>query len=206
MRKITVAGTGPGGEEYILPIVREKAAAADVLVGGERALEPFKQLGKEAVPVTADLACLAARLRELAQAKSVLVLVSGDPGFYSLLAYLRRHFARDELEVIPGVSSVQAAFARLCEPWQDALLLSAHGRNAEDIFPALLSPGKKGVLTDRVWTPGRIARAILHAGGADAEVALCRHLTTPSEVVERTRLSVMDGSEEGDCVMVIYHE
>lgn len=206
MRKITVAGTGPGGEEYILPIVRAKAAEADVLVGGDRALGPFLHLGKENIPVTADLAGLADAIRGLAQSKQVMVLVSGDPGFYSLLSFLRRHFSAAELEVIPGVSSLQAAFARLGEPWQDALLMSAHGRNADALLPLLLAPGKKAILTDRSWTPGRIAGLILGAGGCDAPVALCRRLTMPGEAVERTTLSALDGSEEGDCVMVIFDE
>lgn len=206
MRKITIAGTGPGGEEYILPVVRVKAAEADVLVGGERALGPFLGSGKEMIPVTADLAGLADTIRALAREKQVMVLVSGDPGFYSLLSFLRRHFSAAELEVIPGVSSLQVAFARLGEPWQDALLMSAHGRNAGVLLPLLLAPGKKAVLTDRSWTPGRIAGLILGAGGRDAPVALCRRLTMPDEAVERTTLSALDGSEEGDCVMVIFDE
>jgi precorrin-6y C5,15-methyltransferase (decarboxylating) CbiE subunit len=204
--KISVAGTGPGGEDYILPAVRQIAKRADVLVGGKRALTPFVALGKEMLPITADLEGLARQLRNLAGEKRVAVLVSGDPGFYSLLAYLRRHFSAEELNVLPGVSSVQAAFARLGEPWQDAVFLSAHGRDVSRIMPFLLATGKKALLTDRVWTPGRIARVVLEAGGRDVDVAMCRNLTMPNESVERTRLSAMDGTEEGDCVMVIFDE
>ena len=206
MHKIMVLGTGPGGEDYILPVVRKKAAQADVLVGGQRALTPFADLHKEVLPVTADLAGLAVSLRELAKTKNVAVLVSGDPGFHSLLAYLRRHFTADQLEVVPGVSSMQVAFARLGIPWQEAKLLSAHGRDGEDLVPMLLAPGKKGILTDRKWTPGRLAKMILQAGGQDQAVALCRRLTTAEEDVVMTRLSILDGTEEGDCVMVILDE
>ena len=204
--KITVAGIGPGGTGYILPVVHEIAASADILAGGKRALAPFAKLNKQTIPVTADLSGLAHQLRALSREKKVAVLVSGDPGFYSLLAYLRRHFSCEELQVIPGVSSVQVAFARLGEPWQDAVLLSAHGRDAAEIVPVLLQPGKKAVLTDRVWTPGRIARAMLEAGAKDAAVALCRNLTTDNERIEHNRLSALDDTVEGDCVMVIFNE
>jgi cobalt-precorrin-7 (C5)-methyltransferase len=206
MYKITVAGIGPGGEDYILPAARRAAEQADVLVGGRRALVPFETLGKDTLPVTADLAGLAEKLRTLAETRRVAVLVSGDPGFYSLLAYLRRHFSPDQLQVIPGISSMQVAFARLGEPWQDAVFLSAHGRDAKLLLPVLTAPGKKALLTDSAWTPGRIARAILDGGGGDAAVALCRCLTTPLEKIERTRLSALNGTEEGDCVMVIFDE
>lgn len=205
-QKIAIVGTGPGGADYILAVARQIAKEADVLVGGRRALAPFLNLHKETLPVTGDLSGLAKQLRELAETKKVAVLVSGDPGFYSLLVFLRRHFTPAELEVYPGISSVQVAFARLCEPWQEAALLSAHGRDGAALLPALLAEGKKGVLTDRVWTPGRLAKLILQAGGRDVTAALCRRLTTPEEEIIITRLSALDGSEEGDCVMVIYDE
>ncbi|NLM52755.1 MAG: precorrin-6y C5,15-methyltransferase (decarboxylating) subunit CbiE [Firmicutes bacterium] len=205
MQKIVVAGVGPGGQEYILPIVKQKAAEADVLVGGKRALAPFQTGQKELIELTGRLAGLEKTLRNLAKTKKVLVLVSGDPGFYSLLAYLRRFFAPEDLEVYPGVSSVQVAFARLCVPWQKAKLLSVHGRDAAEILPDLLAPGVKAVLTDNHWTPGRLARLILAAGGSDSPVYLCRHLTTPKEEIVQSSLSELSIDEEGDCVMVIGH-
>ncbi|MDW7684099.1 MAG: precorrin-6y C5,15-methyltransferase (decarboxylating) subunit CbiE [Bacillota bacterium] len=204
--KIAVLGTGPGGAEYILPVTMKIAAEADVLVGGKRALTPFAHLNKKTLHLTSDLSDLAPRLRELAREQKVAVLVSGDPGFYSLLVWLRRHFSAAELDVFPGLSSVQVAFARLGEPWQDAALLSAHGRDGTRLLPLLLAAGKKAILTDRVWTPRRLAEMILGAGGRDAKVALCRRLTTPREEVTLSRLSALDGSEEGDCVMVILDE
>ncbi|HZK25369.1 MAG TPA: precorrin-6y C5,15-methyltransferase (decarboxylating) subunit CbiE [Oscillospiraceae bacterium] len=203
MLKICLAGVGPGGEKYVLPVVREQVEAADVLLGGARATAPFLSLQKEIIPLTGKLEGLAERLRKLAALKKIVVLVSGDPGFYSLLAYLRRHFTAAELEVLPGVSSMQVAFARLAEPWQDATLLSAHGRNGEELLPSLLRPGKKAILTDQQWTPGRIAKMILGAGGSDTGVALCYRLTTPAEEIQRTRLSLLDAATAGDCVMVI---
>jgi precorrin-6y C5,15-methyltransferase (decarboxylating) CbiE subunit len=206
MNRIVVAGAGPGGEDYILPVVWRKAAEADVLAGGERALAPFLGLGKETLPITADLSRLAGRLQRLAQDRKVVVLVSGDPGFYSLLSFLRRHFAADELEVIPGISSLQAAFARLAEPWQSAVLLSAHGRDAATLLPSLLLPGTRAVLTDRSWTPFRLAELILGAGGKDCGVTLCYGLTGPKEKIIPATLAAIDNTAEGDCVMVIHSE
>ncbi len=156
--------------------------------------------------MTADLAGLAEQLKVLSREKKVVVLVSGDPGFYSLLTYLRRYFSAEELEVIPGVSSVQVAFARLAEPWQDAVFFSTHGREGTDILNDLLLPGKKAVLTDKVWNPGRIARAMLDCGARDSVVALCRSLTNADEKICLTKLSELADIAEGDCVMVIIDE
>ncbi|MBS4021040.1 MAG: precorrin-6y C5,15-methyltransferase (decarboxylating) subunit CbiE [Dethiobacter sp.] len=206
MAKIVVAGAGPGGEEFILPVVWRKAAEADVLVGGERALAPFRGLGKETLAVTADLSLLVSQLHRLAKERKVVVLVSGDPGFYSLLSFLRRHFSAEELEVIPGISSLQAAFARLAEPWHAVALLSAHGRDANEILPALLAGGKKAVLTDRCWTPHRLASLMLGAGSKDRRVSLCYRLTGPDEQITHTTLATLNNTVEGDCIMVIHDE
>jgi len=206
MSKIVVAGVGPGGEDYILPVVTKKAAEADLLVGGERALAPFRAMGKETFTVTADLPALARKLREEFTARKITVLVSGDSGFYSLLDFLRRYFSADELEVYPGISSVQAAFARLGETWHDATLLSVHGRAGAELLPALTAPGRKAVLTDNNWTPGRLAHLILDAGGLDRKVSLFYRLTCPDEKTVHTRLLALSDTVEGDCVMVIHHD
>ena len=64
-----------------------------------------------------------------------MAMVSGDPGYYSLLDALRRDFPAKQIMVIPGISAMQYAFARLALPWHDAVLASFHGRPpaAQDI-------------------------------------------------------------------------
>ncbi len=206
MVKLVVAGVGPGGEDYITPAVWKKAREADVLAGGSRALAPFLSLGKKTLPVTADLESLATAIEALPAGCRVVVLVSGDPGFYSLLGFLSRRFGKDKLEVLPGISSLQAAFARIGEPWQGAVLLSAHGRDGESLLPSLLVPGTKAILTDIYWTPDRLAALMLAAGAPDAHVTLCYRLTLPEEKLVAARLSELKPPVEGDCVMVIHGE
>ena len=70
-----------------------------------------------------------AALEEMAALPRCAVLVSGDAGLYSMLGLLSRRFGQDRLRVYPGVSSVQALCARLAIAWQDAKILSAHGRD-----------------------------------------------------------------------------
>ena len=58
------------------------------------------------------------------------MLVSGDPGCFSLAGSVIRRFGLRRCRVLPGISSVQLAFARVGQPWHDAVLVSLHGRNA----------------------------------------------------------------------------
>jgi cobalt-precorrin-7 (C5)-methyltransferase len=60
--------------------------------------------------------------------KRIGVVVTGDAGFYSLAKSVVKEFGSERVTIVPGVSVVQAAFAAICEPWEDAVFISAHGR------------------------------------------------------------------------------
>src|SRR5690606_13176560 len=116
--------------------------------GHPRALQLFELAGKQVHVLTGDLASLIPLLQNRAAWETVGVLVSGDPGFDSLLNYLRRHLPPEDMEVIPGISSVQVAFARLGLPWQEAHLLSLHGRKIDNLSSYVTSGQPIGLLVD----------------------------------------------------------
>ena len=82
----------------------------------------------------------------------VVVLASGDPGFFGIVRALRARGLAPA--VIPAVSSVALAFARLGLDWDDALILSAHGRDPGRALAAALAHPKAAILT----APGVAAR------------------------------------------------
>src|SRR5690606_29485493 len=65
----------------------------------------------------------------VAEDRPVVVLASGDPGFFGIVRALAERFGPERLDVRPGVPSVAAAFARIGLPWDDAVVVSAHGRD-----------------------------------------------------------------------------
>ena len=117
MNKIKVLGIGPGSKDYILPEVIKECESCDMLIGGRRHLEEFKHLNKETRVITKELKALVDEMKILKESKTLGVIVSGDPGYYSFLDYLKRNFERDELEVIPGISSLQYLFAKGVLSW-----------------------------------------------------------------------------------------
>lgn len=203
--KITVVGIGPGSPDYLPPIAARAIARAAVLIGGSRALAAFAAPGSETYTLGKDIAAALAYIASRLETSDVTVLVSGDPGFYSLLSALRRQFGPERLEVIPGVSSVQLAFARLACPWQDAVLASFHGRGGDDADLAY-APGKKvALLTDGDNTPRRIAGELLARGWPPAAaVWLCAALSYPEEEIMTADLAaVAAGHGYEHCVMVV---
>ncbi len=130
--RVAIVGCGPGSPSYLTEAAREAAGRADVLVGSRRFLKLFAHCSAEQICVNADLTALMDRIVALhSVGRRIAVLVAGDPGLYSLARSVIRRFGRAECEVIPAVSSVQVAFARLGLDWADARILSAHGRTPQ---------------------------------------------------------------------------
>jgi precorrin-6B C5,15-methyltransferase / cobalt-precorrin-6B C5,C15-methyltransferase len=109
----------------------------------------------------------------------VAVLASGDPGFFGIVRALR---ARGITPVVlPAVSSVALAFARLGLDWDDALVLSAHGRDTGPVAAAALAHPKAAILTGPPEATTGALRSALRAAGRTVYVA--ERLGTPDERV-----------------------
>ncbi len=200
-----VAGIGPGHPDYVLPAALRAIREAKVLVGGSRALSDFAGEGQRTMTIRGDIPAVLAFIREALSESDVVVMVSGDPGYYSLLDALRRDFDEACLSVIPGISSVQFAFARLALPWHDASLLSFHGRRPSDDELAY-APGRIiGMLTDTKNSSRTIPKLLMEMGWPkDAKAAICARLSYEDERIVKTTLAgASEEKEETHCVMVV---
>ena len=205
MNEIIVAGIGPGHPDYILPAVARAIREAQVLVGGRRALSQFAREGQRTMAVTGDIAAVMQFIREALATSSVVVMVSGDPGYFSLLDALRRHFPAACIRVIPGLSAMQLAFARLALPWHEARLLSFHGRKPAAERLAYQSGSVLGMLTDRKYTSRTIPTILMEMGWpGDARLYIASRLSYSDErIVETTLAGAADVDETTDCVLVV---
>jgi precorrin-6y C5,15-methyltransferase (decarboxylating) CbiE subunit len=184
-RRIAVVGVGPGAPDYVAPLARRKAEEADVLVGGRHALALFDDLGKPTFEVTADLAAVVDYLKALPAGQRAAVLVSGDPLVFSLLTHLRRHFAADDIEVVPGISSIQLALAKAGLSWEEVEIMTLHGREGEyvDRVRRVLAAGKTvAILTDKRHSPAAIARGLLE-GELEGRSTVAESLSQPDEKI-----------------------
>ncbi|WP_046727939.1 bifunctional cobalt-precorrin-7 (C(5))-methyltransferase/cobalt-precorrin-6B (C(15))-methyltransferase [Streptomyces humi] len=158
---ITVVGTGTG-----TPLPPDVAAGAGLVVGGRRHLDAVRlPEGAERVVLGPLAPALDVIERHLEKESRVLVLASGDPGFFGIVRVLAERFGADRLEVRAGVSSVAAAFARAGLPWDDAVVVSAHGRDLRTAVNVCRAHPKVAVLTGPGAGPAELGAALRHACG-----------------------------------------
>lgn len=153
---IKVIGIGDSGVDSLLPLYRTWVEESELLVGGERHLSFFPDYTGEKLAVKGGLAALVERIQE--SGKKTVVLASGDPLFYGIGSYLAKKLP---VEVYPGLSSVQEAFARMQESWQDCTFLSVHGRSMHGLAQRIDGREKVCLLTDESNSPAVIAEYLL---------------------------------------------
>lgn len=105
-----------------------------------------------------------------------VVLASGDPGFFGIVRALRARGL--PCTVIPAVSSAALAFARAGLPWDDALVVSAHGRDPRPALNVCRAHPKVAVLTGPGAGPAEIGAAL---DGWPRRLLVCEHLGAPTE-------------------------
>src|SRR5581483_354863 len=201
------AGTGPGdarstdgppvavvgflGDECFGRAAAAALRTADVVIGIGRLLDalPADVAAKRLEvpgPLTDTLDVTAERR---AQGDRVCLLASGDPGFFGIVRVAAARFGAGALEIHPAPSSVAVAFARAGVHWDDAAVVSAHGRPLAAAVEAVLPHPKAAVPTAPDQPPEALGRALLEAGCGPRRVTVCAELGHAGEVVTTTDLA-----------------
>lgn len=182
---IYLVGAGMAGWEGFSTKALEIIDSAEVLIGHQRHLDLFPGF-KGTRMVLGDLAELLTFLKETDQ--RVVLLASGDPTFFGISRFLLRNLPKERLEIFTNVTSMQYAFSRIKEPWDDAIFVSVHGRGMNMALDKIIASEKACVLTDKINTPAAIARELLSRGAEGYEAWLCEDLGLPGETFTRTDL------------------
>ncbi len=175
MSRITVIGLDGSSPN---PEVEELLGNASLIVGGERHLERLGVERGRAAVLGGDLSEALSRIEDTEG--RVAVLASGDPGYFGIVRLLAERFGRENLHVQPGLSSVALAFARAGLSWDDALAVSAHGRDPRRATNVCRSHPKVAVLTSPDFGPAELAGEL---GGLERTFVVAERLGEPDERV-----------------------
>jgi len=184
--QISIVGCGPGSQEYVTPAAIAAVEKADLVIGPERLLVLFASRPLKSVVVNSSVEQVLDVIEQRTDCKNIAVLVTGDPGIFSLARLVIERFGRKQCRVIPGISSIQAAFARIGLDWADAKIISAH---KEDPYPdeSLLKSDKVAVLLGRAGSLRWVADHIVENAPADRRIFIFENLTMDNESMRETR-------------------
>ena len=186
--KVHIVGIGDDGVEGMTAQARRLVEAADVLVGPESCATLVPAAIRGRLVSAANLEELVERI-EAAGAKRVVVLASGDPLFYGTARYVCSKLGKDRFEVVPHVSSMQLAFARVKESWEDAFLANLSGQSIERVIDRVRSSETAGLFTSDQWPATAVARALLDEGIDYFQAYVCENLGSPDERVTQGSLA-----------------
>lgn len=177
----TVSVVGLQGGEWFGPGATAAVDTATVIIGARRHLAALgSSIACERIPYTTIGQLLDLVGDHLGRGSHVCVLASGDPGFFGVVRIMGRF--GPAVAVHPAPSSVSLAFARAGLPWDDAVVVSAHGRPLE--AAAVAAAPKVAVLTGPDTPPEAVGRAL--GAGAEREVWVCSRLGETDQTVVRT--------------------
>lgn len=203
-KRLYIVGVGPGSKDFITPLARKRIRDSSCLIGARRILSLFNNVKKEKIYLEDNYNEVMDYIKENINKKKIAVLVSGDPGLYSFLGKIRKHLKKDYYEVIPGISTLQLAFARIGETWQDAKIISLHGRSFRNLEKEVKDSRKVFLFTDSDFPPDRIAEYLLNNGIENRRAVVFSDLSYPDERIVDTRLKNLAKIRGfGVCVMII---
>jgi precorrin-6Y C5,15-methyltransferase (decarboxylating) len=181
MKPVNIIGMGMGPEDLTakhLSIIEQ----ADILVGGKRLLENFKALPSQKKSIGKNIDAIIKFVKEKSKHHKIVVLATGDPLFFGIGAKMTRALGADQLRIYPNINSVAAAFARIKEPWNDARIISLHGRQNEDrLFSALEKENEIAVFTDPKKNPAWLAARLIAKEFLNFKMCVLEALGSDSE-------------------------
>ncbi len=188
MQKIHIVGIGEDGLAGLTSAARKLVEQAELLLGEPHSLALVPEAGRKRIALGTSLD-EAVRHIQGAPEKRIVVLAVGDPLFYGVARYLCDKLGKERFEVVPHVSSMQLAFARVKESWEEAFLTNLASHDLESVLEQIRIAEKVGLFTSDQHTPAAVARALLDQQIDYFTAYVCENLGAPDERVTRGELA-----------------
>lgn len=158
-----IVGIGEDGMGGLSPATRAVVEAAEVIVGGDRHHRLSESVRARRVAWPSPFDAMIETIRSF-HGSRVVVLVTGDPLWFSVGARIARAIPPDEIVFHPQVSAFQLAAVRMGWSLADVETLSVHGRPVETMLAFIQPEQRLLVLTTGAETPRQIARFLTERG------------------------------------------
>jgi len=190
--KIHIVGIGQSGLAGLSSAARQLVLEAELLVGEAHTLALVPEATATRLVIGADPEEAVDQLAT-ASGTRIVVLAEGDPLFYGVARYLCGRLGKARFEVVPHVSTMQLAFARVKESWEEAFLTNLADHDVQTVLETIRVAAKVGLFTSEASPPSVVAAALLEAGLDYFTVYVCENLGSPDERVTKGELSEIVG-------------
>ncbi|MDB4676619.1 precorrin-6y C5,15-methyltransferase (decarboxylating) subunit CbiE [bacterium] len=188
--RIHIIGIGDDGIDGLTTHARNLVLSAEVVIGTRGLLDKVSTVNSEQIMVGGDLEELKQTILSI-QDRPTVILASGDPLFYGITRYLTESLGKERFEVVPNVSSMQLAFARVKESWDDAYLTNLGTQSLDRVVDNIRTAERVGLFTTEEISPTVVAEALLDRRIDYFTAYVCENLGTPDEVVTQGDLQAM---------------
>lgn len=206
MLQVNIIGIGPGNPELLTTAARRAIAESNILIGDKRMLTAFSCEGKAVYDTikTADIAEIAAQADP--EKDIIAVLVSGDVGFFSLAKTISGKLPDCNCTRYCGISSLVYFASKLQMSWDDAKIVSMHGRQ-QNLAAAVYRNTKVFSLTGGENSPQVLCRSLCEHGLENVKVYVGENLSYPEEkITEGTALEISKMEFPSLSVMMIMND
>ncbi|MEE2843899.1 MAG: precorrin-6y C5,15-methyltransferase (decarboxylating) subunit CbiE [Planctomycetota bacterium] len=200
---ISIVGIGDDGIEGLTASTVAIIRQADLLVGPNEITKKFQTDVGDVWDPGSDYEALSVRI-DGSRDQKVVVLAAGDPLFYGTARFLCDRIGKDRIRVIPNVSTMQLAFARVKENWDEAYLTDLGNQSVDHVVQKIRSAERVGLFTTSENTPQLLATALLAARVDYFTAFVCENLGSPDErVTSGTLMEIADQVFDSLNVMIL---
>ncbi len=201
MKRVIIAGAGPGSKSCLTEEVKEAIDNSEVLIGSKRLVEEYTDKKTFSAVTAKDIIDII----DNENANNYVVLMSGDTGFYSGAKKLAEVLAgKYEYSIMAGVSSVIYLAAKIGKSWENAAFVSLHGKK-QSYIPVVLQNELTYFLTQ--GNVSQICQELYRAGLGQAHIWIGENLSYDNEKITNGNVSEFtEYISEGLTVLAVYNE
>jgi cobalt-precorrin-7 (C5)-methyltransferase len=202
-----VVGIGPGSADYLTFKSKKIVDSVEILLGSKRVLYLFPEFEGEQIQL--DAVNMESQLKlavsKVIHGKSVAILSTGDPGFSGILRPILELSGDVEIEVVPGISSLQLCAAKLQIPWDNTNLITLHGKGLSNELLEVIDNGKPIIILPNFKVDEVIRFLIDNGVDEDRQTAVCEKLGYPDErIVKKSLKDLLVEKFSYMCVIVVF--
>lgn len=168
---LDVIGIGEDGVDGLSKLALEKLQSAEVIVGGDRHHKLTPNVDAKRIAWPSPFDAMIEKIRSF-KGKRIVVLVTGDPLWYSVGARILKSIPKEEVQFHPQLSAFQWASARMGWSLADCETLTIHGRANSQIAPHIAPNARLLVLTQNAESPAVVAEILSQRGFGQSRITV----------------------------------